>query len=234
MIEIIKRYKWWLLGIILLGALVWWMDRWRTYHEHSHDAAILAAAAKHRVHPALIKAVVWRESWFNPKAKGRSGEIGLMQIMKQTGSDWAAAEHVRLFLHERLYDPAKNTECGAWYLKRLLARYQRADNPLPYALAAYNAGPANVEKWRTGAAATNASAFIRQIRFPATKDYVLSVMKRFNRYAAEFPSRGRPGPLNPSSSPANAGQVHAAAPRAPRPRRRAGRPAAHRTSRSHG
>ena len=234
MIEIIKRYKWWLLGIILLGALAWWFDHWRTYHEHSHDTAILAAAAKHRVHPALIKAVVWRESWFNPRAKGRSGEIGLMQIMKQTGSDWAAAEHVRVYLHERLYDPAKNTECGAWYLKKLLARYQRTDNPLPYALAAYNAGPGNVEKWRTGAAATNASAFVRQIRFPATKDYVLSVMKRFNRYAADFPPRGQQAPLSPSSSPASAGRVHAAAPRASRPRRRAGRRAAHRASRSPG
>ena len=231
MIDIIKRYKWWLLGIILLGALAWWMDRWRTYHEHSHDSAILAAAAKHHVHPGLIKAVVWRESWFNPRAKGRSGEIGLMQIMKETGSDWAAHERVRLYLHDRLYDPAKNTECGAWYMKRLLARYQRTDNPLPYALAAYNAGPGNVDKWRTGAAATNASAFIRQIRFPATKDYVLSVMKRFNRYATEFPPRDRQSPLNPSSSPSSAGRVHAAAPRAPRPRRRAGRPAARRTTR---
>ena len=234
MTEIIKRYKWWLLGIIVLGAVAWWWDHWRTYHEHSHDTVILAAAAKHRVHPALIKAVVWRESWFNPRAKGRSGEIGLMQIMKQTGSDWAAAEHVRVYLHERLYDPAKNTECGAWYLKKLLTRYQRTDNPLPYALAAYNAGPGNVEKWRTGAAATNSSAFIRQIRFPKTKDYVLSVMKRFNRYAQEFPPRDRSAPVNPSSAPANAGRVHASGPRAPRPRRRAGRVAARRTSRSHG
>jgi soluble lytic murein transglycosylase len=234
MIETIQRFKWWLLGIILLGLLALWWGRWRTYHEHSHDTAILAAAAKHRVHPALIKAVVWRESWFNPKAKGRSGEIGLMQIMKETGSDWAKSEHVRLYLHERLYDPAKNTECGAWYLKKLLSLYRRADNPLPYALAAYNAGPGNVEKWRTGAAATNASAFIRQIGFPATKEYVLSVMKRFNRYAAEFPSQGSRAPFSPSSSPANAGQVRASATRVPRPRRRAGRPAARRASPSPG
>ena len=234
MVDLIKRYKWWLLGIILLGVLAWWIDHWRTYHEHSHDTAILAAGAKHRVHPALIKAVVWRESWFNPRAKGRSGEIGLMQIMRQTGSDWAAAEHVRLYVSDRLYDPAKNTECGAWYLRRLLDRYQRTDNPLPYALAAYNAGPANVAKWSTGAAATNANAFVRQIRFPATKDYVLSVMKRFNYYAQVFPPRSRTAPLSPSSPPASAGRVHASVPRAPRSRRRAARSAARRTTRSRG
>jgi soluble lytic murein transglycosylase len=187
MVEFIKRYKWWLLGIIFLGALALWLERWRTYRESDHDAVILAAAAKHRVPPALVKAVVWRESWFNPKAKGRSGEIGLMQIMKETGSDWAAAERVPLYVPERLYDPAKNTECGAWYLRRLLARYARTDNPLPYALAAYNAGPGNVAKWSTGAAATNSALFTRQIAFPATKKYVEAVTQRFRLYTKTFP-----------------------------------------------
>lgn len=189
MVELIQRHKWWLAGIILLGALAWWVDRWRSYREHSQDQVILAAAARHRVHPALIKAVVWRESWFNPKARGRAGEAGLMQIMPGTGGDWAAAERVRLHVHERLYDPARNTECGAWYLRRLLNRYARADNPLPYALAAYNAGPGNVGKWATGPAATNSAAFTRQIGFPATRDYVLAVTKRFERYAKVFPPR---------------------------------------------
>lgn len=187
MVEFIKRYKWWLFGIIFLGALVLWLERWRTYRENSQDAVILGAAAKHRVSPALIKAVVWRESWFNPNAKGRSGEMGLMQIMKETGSDWAAAERVRFYVPERLYDPAKNTECGAWYLKRLLVRYARTDNPLPYALAAYNAGPGHVAKWSTGPAATNSAMFTRQIAFPGTKKYVEAVTKRFGYYARSFP-----------------------------------------------
>ena len=186
MVEYIKKYKWWLLGIIFLGAIALWLDRWHTSRESSQDEVILAAAAKHRVSPALVKAVVWRESWFNPRAKGGSGEIGLMQIMKETGSDWAAAEHVRLYLPERLYDPAKNTECGAWYLSRLLTRYARTDNPLPYALAAYNAGPGNVAKWSTGAAATNSAGFLRQMTFPGTRKYVDAVTKRFGHYAKTF------------------------------------------------
>jgi soluble lytic murein transglycosylase len=189
MVEFIKRFKWWLFGIIFLGAVVLCFDRFRTYREHSQDAVILAAGAKHGVHPALIKAVVWRESWFNPRAKGRSGEVGLMQIMAATGSDWATAERVRVFVHDRLYDPRMNTECGAWYLRRLLNRYARTDNPLPYTLAAYNAGPGNVAKWATGAAATNSALFIGQIGFPKTRDYVTTVMKRFERYAKVFPPR---------------------------------------------
>lgn len=193
MVEFIKRFKWWLFGIIFLGAVAWWFDRTRTYREHSQDAVILAAAGKHGVHPALIKAVVWRESWFNPRAKGRSGEIGLMQIMAATGSDWAAAERVRAFVQDRLFDTQMNTECGAWYLRKLLNRYARTDNPLPYALAAYNAGPGNVTKWAKGAASTNSALFVREIGFPMTRDYVTSVMKRFERYAKVFPPRNDAG-----------------------------------------
>ena len=60
MVDLIKRYKWWLFGIIFLGGLVTYFNRWRSFHEHSQDKFILAAAAKHGVDPALIKAVVWR------------------------------------------------------------------------------------------------------------------------------------------------------------------------------
>ena len=112
-----------------------------------------------------------------------------MQIMPDTIHDWAAAEHVRLFTNSQLLDPTKNTQCGAWYLSRLLNRYRRADNPLPYALAAYNAGPGNVAKWAKGAASTNAAAFIEKIGFPGTRDYVKAVSKRFERYQRSFPPK---------------------------------------------
>jgi soluble lytic murein transglycosylase len=54
-------------------------------------------------------------------------------------------------------------------------------------LADYNAGRANVLKWTKGAAATNSAAFVEQIGFPGTKDYVLSIQKRQERYRRDFP-----------------------------------------------
>src|ERR1043165_6858468 len=90
-----RQWKWWLFVIIFLGGLVKLVERYRTHHEHSQDAAILAAARKYGVDPALVKAVVWRESWFNPHAKGRKGEIGLMQIREEAAGEWAKAERVR-------------------------------------------------------------------------------------------------------------------------------------------
>lgn len=187
MIDLIKRYKWWLFGIILLGGLASWWERWRGHHEHSQDVVILAASRKHGVEPALVKAVVWRESWFDPHARGTSGEVGLMQIMKDTANDWAAAQRVPSFAHHDLFDPAKNTDCGAWYLRKLLVRYRHTDHPIVYALAAYNAGPTRVTKWSKGIAATNSTAFLQQMDFPGTKKYVLAVTERFQHYRKTFP-----------------------------------------------
>ena len=56
MVEFIKRYKWWLFSVILLGASLLLYDRWRGLREHSQDTVILAAAAKYGLPPALVKA----------------------------------------------------------------------------------------------------------------------------------------------------------------------------------
>ena len=189
MVEFIKRYKWRLVGTMALAGLILYFQHRRDAREHSQDEVILMAAAQHKVPPALVKAVVWQESGFNPKARGRSGEFGLMQIMPDTAHDWVAAERIQLFTNFQLLDPAKNTQCGAWYLSRLLHRYRRTDNPLPYALAAYNAGPGNVAKWATGSASTNSAAFTRQIGFPGTRAYVKAVSKRFDHYKKTFPPK---------------------------------------------
>jgi soluble lytic murein transglycosylase len=157
--------------------------------ESSQDKPIVAAARRHGVEPALVKAVVWRESRFDPLARGKKGEIGLMQIMKPTAQEWAAAERISLFQHEQLFDPARNTQAGAWYLRKLQRRYQETDDPLPYMLADYNAGRANVLRWARGAAATNSQQFIEQISFPSTRDYVRSVLGRYQKYRPVFPPR---------------------------------------------
>ncbi len=178
----------WTLLLLLAGAGgYWWWYQWR---DHSQDAPILAAARRYEVEPALVKAVVWRESRFNPRRRGHAGEIGLMQIRTTAAGEWAAAEHVAGFSKGSLLDPATNTLAGAWYLQRLLKRYTRADDPLPYALADYNAGRSNVLKWNHGAAATNSAAFIAQINFPGTKNYVRSVMRRREHYHRIFPGKG--------------------------------------------
>jgi soluble lytic murein transglycosylase len=199
----VKR-RWVLWGLLLaagLGLLRWW--QWVRL-ESSQDTVILAAAERYGVEPALIKAVVWRESRFDPLARGRKGEIGLMQIMKDTANDWATSEKMLLFQHERLFDPALNTEAGAWYLRKLLRRYANADNPLPYALADYNAGRGNVLRWARGPAATNSQEFIEQISYPGTRDYVRAVLKRYEKYRGTFPAKTLPRAVSLPPEPCEA------------------------------
>ena len=180
--------KWpWLVLLLLLLAAAAGYWQWYEWRDHSQDAPILAAARRYGIQPALVKAVVWRESRFNARRRGQAGEFGLMQIRTAAADEWAAAAHLTGFSPNSLFNPATNTLAGAWYLDKLLKRYAHTDNPLPYALADYNAGRSNVLKWDHGAAATNSSAFIAEINFPGTKAYVRSVTQRFEHYRQIFP-----------------------------------------------
>lgn len=112
-----------------------------------------------------------------------------MQLTEDAAREWADAERLPMFVPSQLFDPAKNTLAGAWYLRKCLRRYAADDDPLPYALAEYNAGRANVLKWLGGAAATNSIAFVEQIGFPSTKAYVRAVIRRHAHYRLTFPPR---------------------------------------------
>jgi soluble lytic murein transglycosylase len=177
--------KWWRLYLFILLVFAagttgyWW---WQGRLERSQDVPIRSAARRYGVDPALVKAVIWRESRFHPRVRGSVQEIGLMQLREEAAQAWADTERLDRFEHEHCFDPATNTLAGAWYLRKLLNRYLQTDNPTPYALADYNAGRGNVLKWNHGEAATNSAAFIDQIGFPSTREYVKAVIGRRERY----------------------------------------------------
>jgi soluble lytic murein transglycosylase len=181
--DVILRRRKWLLLIVAMGAMIFGGWLWyEAQREASQDDVIRAAASRYEIDPALVKAVVWRESRFNPLARGRAQEIGLMQLREEAAQEWADAERIEGFVHEHCFSARTNVLAGAFYLKKLLRRYRNTDNPVPYALADYNAGRANVLKWNRGTASTNSTDFIAQIGFPGTKQYVQAVMRRTRRY----------------------------------------------------
>ena len=184
--DAIKRRWPWLFLIIALGLVLVSFERCRTYREDSQDKCILAAARKYGVDPALVKAVVWRESRFQPRIRGDAGEIGLMQVGKLAAEEWAEAEKRSFFRHEELFDPAKATEAGTWYLGKMLRRYAHTDEPAVFALADYNAGRSNVLRWNKGAASTNSTLFLKQMDFPGTREYIRSIIQRSERYKRQF------------------------------------------------
>ena len=94
-----------------------------------------AAADRYGLPRQLVRSVVKAESGFQPHAVSRKGAIGLMQLMPGTASELGADPH----------DPAQNVDAGTRYLRDLLLKY---DGGLFRALAAYNAGPRAVERYK--------------------------------------------------------------------------------------
>jgi soluble lytic murein transglycosylase len=168
------------LALCLAGAFayLWFVAR----QGKQFEPQINEAAKRYHVDPLLVKAVIWQETRFHPDRRGKAGEIGLMQIQEAAALDWAGVEHIQNFSHEECFDPGTNALAGTFYLSKLLKRYAHADDPVPYALADYNAGRGNVLKWNGGAASTNSTAFISQIGFPGTRAYVKFVRRRYLLY----------------------------------------------------
>ncbi len=101
-----------------------------------HMPNIQRAARKHGLSPKLLLAVTYAESCFNPKAKSRAGAKGMMQLMPGTA---------KMMKVKNSYDAYQNVDGGAKYLKRMMRRF---NNNIPLALAGYNAGPGNVDKYK--------------------------------------------------------------------------------------
>ncbi|HET6410299.1 MAG TPA: transglycosylase SLT domain-containing protein [Chthoniobacteraceae bacterium] len=149
------------------------------------DSLIKEMSAKHKVDPALVKAIVWRESGFHPSKLGTKGERGLMQVGEAAAADWSRAAKVETFVPTDLFEPRTNVEVGAWYVSRALEKWKEKDNPIPFALAEYNAGASRVDRWMASTGAgSNADAhdLVNAIDFPTTRRYVEDIVARHQFY----------------------------------------------------
>ncbi len=100
------------------------------------DPIIRAAAMEYNVPFGLVKALIAEESGFNPDAVSADGACGLMQLMPV---------HVKNAEMKDPFDPKENIEVGTRFLSELLARY---NGDLGMTIAAYNAGPAAVDRYQ--------------------------------------------------------------------------------------
>jgi len=132
-----------------------------------YDTLIAAAAGRHQVDYALIKAVIKAESNFNHRAVSPKGARGLMQLMPQTATSLQVKDS---------FEPEANIEGGVRYLSYLISLYE---GHLPFVLAAYNAGEKAVAKY----------GGIPPYR--ETQNYVKRVLDLYDRYSAEMRLAGR-------------------------------------------
>ena len=151
---------------------------------HQFDNLIRAVAAEHELDPMLVKAVVWRESRFDPRKTGNAGERGLMQVSERAAREWAHETQVANFQADDLFDPKTNLEAGAWYLHRAFEHWEHQKKPTVFALAEYNAGASRAQRWANNDPDTPISekAFRSNIDFPSTRNYVQSVLQRYQFY----------------------------------------------------
>lgn len=169
-------------GAVGSAALVYL--RWR-FREQRYNPLIETVAAQYGVDKFLVKAVIRRESEFDPFVYGRHNEIGLMQVTEGAGRDWARATGRKDFGRDSLWNERVNLEAGTWYLARALNRWRGKDDPIPFALAEYNAGLGNVLRWLPQGPATTAAQFREAIRIPSVRRYVETVTEFQEVYRSE-------------------------------------------------
>jgi soluble lytic murein transglycosylase len=158
-----------------------WISPARFQH---YDNLIRSVAAEHHLDPMLVKAVVWRESRFDPQKIGSAGERGLMQVTAKAADEWARENRIDNFQVDDLFDARKNLEAGSWYLQRAYQHWEQQPDPMPFALAEYNAGASRAQRWAESeqTVAMPSKTFLNNIDFPNTRKYVDSIIARYHFY----------------------------------------------------
>ena len=174
------------LFVVLAGEVgyLYWKDR--QPQENAYDPLIANIARNDGVDPFLIRALIWRESRFDPLTHGEADEHGLMQVTPDVGQMWAKANKIEDFKDDDLYDPETNIRAGTWYLNRAIKRWSQTDDPVTFALAEYNAGRKNALKWVDPVAPLDHTAFLDRITYPGTRKYVEVILGKRDEYRTVF------------------------------------------------
>lgn len=141
-----------------------------------HEDVIRQQAAEKEVDAALIAAVIYSESKFSDQ-ESSAGARGLMQITPEAAKFIEKQSGGTTFKLEDLSDPEINIRYGTFLLHELLERY---DGDEAAALAAYNAGPGNADKWG------GADLTVEDIPFPETRAYVEEVLEKRDEYRQKY------------------------------------------------
>jgi peptidoglycan lytic transglycosylase len=150
---------------------------YRLRYPLAYESIVRGHAENYRLEAALLAAVIYQESKFDPDARSDAGAVGLMQLRPETARGIALRTGGSQFRVDDLTNPEINVRYGSWYLRHLLDKYGDEET----ALAAFNAGQGNVDAWRREG---------KGIAFAETRHYVDRVqeLKRIYRdaYASEL------------------------------------------------
>lgn len=165
-----------LLAVVLVGVAIWaqrtepdWYVRMR--YPLRYEQILDAHADNYGLPPSLLAAVAYSESGFDPEAVSPAGAVGLMQLLPETAQGIADRTGGGGYRRRDLLDPEISVRYGAWYLSHLRQKYADHPQALDLALAAYNAGQGNVDRWVDAAPA----GAVVEIPYPETRAYIRKV-----------------------------------------------------------
>jgi soluble lytic murein transglycosylase len=147
-----------------------------------YSDVIRQQAGEKHLDPALIAGVIYAETKFEPRDSA-AGAVGLMQVMPQTALFLAHRSGAKTFTTADLENPQVNIAYGSYYLRYLLDEYH---GKLTLALAAYNGGESNVDRWVARARADGQSLTAADIPFPETRAYVGRVIHAQKEYRQKY------------------------------------------------
>ncbi len=147
------------------------------------DPYIESAAREFRVEANLLRGLMAAESGGDAEAVSHAGAVGLLQLMPATAAAEAKRLKVKAYAVERLKEGPLNVRLGASYLSRLLGRY---DGQVPFALAAYNAGPTRVNRWRAAAPDASPRGVIEREGFEETRKHLTRVLRFRDTYRRRY------------------------------------------------
>lgn len=171
--------------LFLLFVQSQWLGRWM--YPIAYEDEIRKYAAQYDVDPLLVAAIIRVETNFQAGRESRKGAIGVMQLMPETAT-WAMEQlkmNNRWSLDELKNTADPNILIGTWYLKSLHKQFN--ENWIA-AIAAYNAGPGNVNKWiRNKVWDGSYDTAKQQIPYGETKLYVQRVIHYYDKYKKIYP-----------------------------------------------
>lgn len=193
-----SRRGWGVIVVAIGLGLAWLlvhqsMPGWyaRLWYPLYYEGAILEHSARNGLEPALVAAVIQAESGFVPDSRSSQGAVGLMQLLPATARFVAEGPRRPSAAPVRLENPEVNIAYGTRYLRYLIDRH----GTLPLALAAYNGGEANVDRWVAAAAAEGRSLRVPEdVPFPETRAFVERVLELLGVYRRTYGEELAPAP----------------------------------------
>ena len=154
---------------------------WDALSPITHKRQLYELAGEYKIDPLMLASIVKTESGFNPYASSSKGALGLMQLLPDTAAQLASELDIDYQDQEDLYRDDINLRLGAYYFSKLL---KSNNGNLVLALAAYNAGPANLRAWKLDVYGRDQNEVIDMIPVPATRAYVQTVLKNYRFFKA--------------------------------------------------